>query len=175
MHVRRLLQRSFLTACVEATQGRKSMGQQKVYRFTRRRIIIKLWMKSHRLYGRHMYALGQLIYRCSRLKSKCMHMYVYTCIHVDIYTYTHRYTYIHCIHKCIYLHKATCESVISTKFANATTLPPMPRACLMSVKASVIKQNIRRYSRILNHNKQMRIASFVLQHYGFKQNYVKYR
>ena len=61
------------------------------------------------------------IYRCSRLKSKCMHMYVYTCIHVDIYTYTHRYTYIHCIHKCIYLHKTTCESVISTKFANATT------------------------------------------------------
>ena len=32
-------------------------------------------------------------------------MYVYTCIHVDIYTYTHRYTYIHCIHKRIYLHK----------------------------------------------------------------------
>ena len=96
-----------------------------------------------------------------------MHMYVYTCIHVDIYTYTHRYTYIHCIHKCIYLRKATCESVILTKFANATTLPPKPRACLMSVKASIIKQNIRRYSRVLNHNKQMRIASFVLQHYGW--------
>ena len=86
-----------------------------------------------------------------------MNRYVYTCIHVDIYT--HRYTYIHCIHKCIYLHKATCESVISTKFANATTLPPKPRAYLMSVKTRMIKQKNIWYSKILNHNKQMHIAS----------------
>ena len=102
-----------------------------------------------------------------------MYVHVYTCIHVDIYTYTHRYTYIHCIHECIYLHKATCESVISTKLANATTLPPKPRAYLMSVKASIIKQNNKWYSQILNHNKQMRIVSFVLQHYRFKQNQVR--
>ena len=116
----------------------------------------------------------EIIRKCLS-STRTRNMYVYTCIHVDIYTYTHRYTYIHCIHKRIYIHKATCESVISTKFANATTLPPKPRAYLMSVKASTIKQNIRRYSRILNHNKQMRIASCVLQHHGFKQNYVKYR
>ena len=105
------------------------------------------------------------MYWCSRLKSTCMYMYVYTCIHIDTYTCTYRYTYIHCIDKSIYLHKATCESVISTKRANAITLPPKPRAYWMSVGASIIKQNNRWYSRILNHNKQMHIVSFVLQHY----------
>ena len=101
------------------------------------------------------------------------------CIHIDICTYIHIYLYIHCIDKCIYLDKATCESVISNQTCKCNHIASLLSQGLIewvskqvqyyisitpnALIALRIKQNNRWYSKIWYHNKQMYIVSFVLQ------------
>ena len=76
----RLLLRSCLTICVKDTLERKRMGHHNVYQFTRRRIIIKGCIRSHK----YIWATYWVI-----LKPICIYMCIYTYIHT--YTQTQRH------------------------------------------------------------------------------------
>ena len=81
-------------------------------------------------------------------------MYVYTCIHI------HAQIYVYTLYSQMHLFTQSNMWICNFKqICKATTLPPKPRAYLMSVKASMIKQNNRWYSRNIITN---RCASRIL-------------